>query len=477
MRNECYHDPQHVNGAEVSLFGFLYLERPEAPGNVGLLDQLEALIWVKTHIENFGGDPDEVTLFGESAGAASVHMHVLSPLSQPYFKRFILQSGSATAPWALETKEAIFERAILVAQSLNCNVTKYDPYLNVTLVLECLLNASPENLLLQEWQAFEFLDFPWTPIVDGIFLIEEPRSSLQHGRFKKSQALIGNNLDEAIYFIVYFLPSVFKKDDLFSKNHFIHSDATFEECAYKLLPAYLKRNPIVKNAILYEYKDWSLPEDPMRRQDALDKMLGDYHFTCSVNEAAQAYLKHGGVVYSYYFTHRASAQTWPRWMGVVHGYEINFIFGEPFNPTFKYTTEEKELSKRFMRYWANFARTGRNPNSNPDGSWMSADVWPVYTQNQEYLTLSVNGSRIGHGPRLRQCAFWKQYIPRLLAATADLTDIELRWKQQFSKWEQEYIVDWKNEFDQFQRLNKYKYYDSDIRHCHNGHCDGGNGHL
>lgn len=55
---------------------------------------------------------------------------------------------------------------------------------------------------------------------------------------------------------------------------------------------------------------------------------------------------------------RATAQTWPSWMGVIHGYEINFVFGEPFNRKFKYTDEERELSSRFMRYWANFARTG-----------------------------------------------------------------------------------------------------------------------
>lgn len=77
---------------------------------------------MRENIHKFGGDPNEVTLFGESAGAASVHMHAMSPLSQPYFKRFIMQSGSATAPWAVEAKHSILERAILVAKSLNCNL-------------------------------------------------------------------------------------------------------------------------------------------------------------------------------------------------------------------------------------------------------------------------------------------------------------------------------------------------------------------
>jgi carboxylesterase type B len=86
----------------VSLFGFLYLGREEAPGNMGLWDQHLALKWTKANIALFGGDPETITIFGESAGGASVTFHVLSPQSQPLFKRAITQSGSATSPWALE---------------------------------------------------------------------------------------------------------------------------------------------------------------------------------------------------------------------------------------------------------------------------------------------------------------------------------------------------------------------------------------
>jgi acetylcholinesterase len=67
---------------------------------------------------------------------------------------------------------------------------------------------------------------------------------------------------------------------------------------------------------------------------------------------ALAHSAHGGDTYYYYFTHRATQQTWPAWMGVLHAYEIMFIFGEPYNTErFNYTKEEQELSARFMRYW------------------------------------------------------------------------------------------------------------------------------
>lgn len=171
--------------------------------------------------------------------------------------------------------------------------------------------------------------------------------------------MVGTNFDESIYFIVYHAANIFTRDDLFSKSDFLINDALFEQAAKQLLPEKLKKNPAVYRAILFEYKDWALPGSATRRQQALDKMLGDYHFTCSVNEFAEHYEDKGGAVFYYYFTHRSTQQTWPAWMGVLHGYEINFVFGEPLNTRdYRYTEEEKELARRFMRYWANFARTG-----------------------------------------------------------------------------------------------------------------------
>src|SRR6218665_3118964 len=84
----------------VGALGFLCLDDPSAPCNVGMFDQLLALDWVQRNIRRFGGDPDNVTLFGESAGAASVSLHLLSRLSRDKFRRCILQSGTGNIPWA-----------------------------------------------------------------------------------------------------------------------------------------------------------------------------------------------------------------------------------------------------------------------------------------------------------------------------------------------------------------------------------------
>jgi len=87
-------------GYRVGALGFFCLDHPSAPCNMGLFDQLLGLQWIKSNIGAFGGDANNVTLFGESAGSVSVSLHLLSPLSRDLFHRAIMQSGSANMPWA-----------------------------------------------------------------------------------------------------------------------------------------------------------------------------------------------------------------------------------------------------------------------------------------------------------------------------------------------------------------------------------------
>uniref|UniRef100_A0A1I7VPP9 Carboxylic ester hydrolase n=1 Tax=Loa loa TaxID=7209 RepID=A0A1I7VPP9_LOALO len=457
----------------VSVFGFLYMGREEAPGNMGLWDQLLALKWVRKNIDLFGGDPNQVTLFGESAGAAAVSMHLLSPRSSPYFQRAIIQSGSATAPWATESREIAITRSIVLYDNMQCGNMSKDPQnWDLEKVLRCLIDAPAEAIRDSEWApVMEFADFPWVPVIDGDFLIEQPTTSLKRGNFKVAELLIGSNMEEAIYFIVYQLGDIFPPKDFFIKNDFVTSREEWLHSISNLLPRKMLQSPLALASIIHEYEPADLPIKPSDWINSLDKMLGDLQFTCNSNEIALANSMHGGDTYYYYFTHRSSQQSWPKWMGVVHGYEINFVFGEPLNTKkFSYTKEEQELSMRFMRYWANFARTG-NPNKNPDGTYTS-DVWPQYTQTtMEYMNLTVESnyyagaSRIGTGPRRKQCSFWKKILPNLMAAVADTGDQVMRWKQEMNRWENEYIIDWKLYFEQYKKYQAYRYADSTSGQC------------
>ena len=97
-------------------FEFLSLDIPEAAGNMGLKDQ--DLQWVQENIENFGGNKNDVTIFGISAGAASVEYQILSPLSKGLFHKAIMQSGSVLNPWAMDTPENLKDLGLKLAQEL-----------------------------------------------------------------------------------------------------------------------------------------------------------------------------------------------------------------------------------------------------------------------------------------------------------------------------------------------------------------------
>ena len=188
------------------------------------------------------------------------------------------------------------------------------------------------------------------PVVDGAFLDDIPQKSLATKNFKKTNILMGSNTEEGYYFIFYYLTELFKKEEniYVNRDEFLH--------AVKELNPYV--NNVARQAIIFEYTDWLNPDDPIRNRDALDKMVGDYHFTCNVNEFAHRYAETGNNVYMYLFKHRSTNNPWPSWTGVMHGDEISYIFGEPLIPNKNYHPSEVELSRRMMKYWANFAKTG-----------------------------------------------------------------------------------------------------------------------
>lgn len=120
--------------------------------------------------------------------------------------------------------------------------------------------------------------------MDGAFLDETPQKSLAHGRFKKTEILTGSNTEEGYYFIIYYLTELFRKEEgvTISRKEFLQ--------AVKELNPYM--SALGRQAIIFEYTDWTDPNNIHSNRDALDKMVGDLHFTCNVNEFAHRLVKH-----------------------------------------------------------------------------------------------------------------------------------------------------------------------------------------
>jgi len=390
----------------VASLGFMFFDTEDVPGNAAMFDQLMALQWIKDNIGQFGGNPDNITIFGESAGGASVSLHLLSPLSRNLFNQAVMQSASALVPWGIITKEESILRGLRLAEVLKCPHDRK----NLRATIECLRSKNATDLVNSEWQgiAFGCAEFPFVPVIDGAFLDETPQKSLDTKNFKKTNVMMGANKDEGVFFIMYYLTDLFKNEEtvFVNREDFIKSVGD--------LNLYVKN--VGREAIIYEYTDWLQPTDPLKNRDALDRMVGDYAFTCPVVDFAHRYAETGNNVYFYYFNERASNNPWPTWTGVLHGDEIAFIFGDPLNKSRNYDGPEVALSKRMMSYWANFAKTG-NPSLSADGTWTPI-YWPIHSPTKrEVLELNANVSRVLEGHRVKKCAFWKKFLPRLLSLT------------------------------------------------------------
>lgn len=163
------------------------------------------------------------------------------------------------------------------------------------------------------------------------------------------EVLLGAVRDEGSYFLVYGVPGFGKDNEsLISREEFLGGVRMGVPQATEL----------AAEAVVLHYTDWLDADNPVKNREALDDIVGDHNVVCPLMAFAQRWAQRGGKVYAYLFDHRSSTLLWPSWMGVPHGYEIEFVFGLPLEPRNNYTREEVELSRRIMRYWGNFARTG-----------------------------------------------------------------------------------------------------------------------
>ena len=192
----------------VGAFGFLYLNKhfgnsEEAPGNMGLWDQALALRWLRDNAEAFGGDPDAITIFGESAGGGSVSLHLISPVTRGLVRRGILQSGTLNAPWSFMTGEKAHEVGRVLVDDCGCNSTLLGD--NPARVMACMRSVDAKTISVQQWNGYwGILGFPSAPTIDGVFLPKHPIDLLKEADFDDTEILIGNNQNEG-EFLEYFM--------------------------------------------------------------------------------------------------------------------------------------------------------------------------------------------------------------------------------------------------------------------------------
>ena len=359
----------------LSVWGFLSTGDDNAKGNYGLWDQHLAIKWVHDNIESFGGDPQKITIFGESAGAISVIYQSLFEGNKGLFQRAIAQSGSITPYWALSKHPK--DDALRFGKLIGCETTDTDQLVN------CLRNKAPENIdaaLNDPNNEILGLETPFAPTVDGEIVKEHPKELLlsdsdisAKGRefFSSIDLLTGMNAEEGLMMLD---PSVGIDDpEAFEPNRTHFED----ELLSSILAYELGDVPdIVKQVIVHEYTDWRDAENMELRRNKLVAFHTDLFFGIPLTETVN---RHRALVtklnsmkstYMYLFDILPSARGLPApsWATRAnHGDDLTYLFYDesggimkfmPWVEDFRPTDWDRESAKYLMTMWSNFAKSG-----------------------------------------------------------------------------------------------------------------------
>ncbi|XP_078105755.1 bile salt-activated lipase-like [Sander vitreus] len=380
----------------VGTMGFLSTGDDRLPGNYGLWDQHAAISWVRRNIAAFGGNPDNITIFGQSAGAVSASFQMLSPYSKGLFRRVITQCGVALSPWALQKKPMALTKKI--ARKVGCWRSNEDE------MLECLKISDPIGLtmagkidvllILGKGTVMDLLEL--APVIDGDFIPDEP-SKLFHNAAQFDYMAGVNSMDGHIFAGVD-VPSINQKNG-----------NTTVANVRGLLAGLTKEkgNAAVDSAFRVYSSHWGSAPEPAVVKKTVADIETDFMFLVPTQIALQLHANNssGAHTFSYLFNMKTRIPGFPHWVEAEHAEDLQYLFGKPFATPLVYFPRHRDLSGYMIAYWTNFARTGDPSNG---GSRVPVP-WPLFTKHHHpYLIINhkMTKSSVSYDLRSDYVTYW-----------------------------------------------------------------------
>lgn len=383
-----------------------YLVTPEQRGNQGLLDQRAAMVFTRDNIRQFGGNPSAVTIWGESAGAMSVGIHLTSPGSQGLFHRAIMESNVA----GFQYQESFVQQA-----TFGVEFAKLSGCGSLTKNMTCLRALSARDAItfgekasssvvegivdriLEGGRVEDAFAMQWAPVIDGVEVPSQPLRAFETGDWAGVPLVIGTNQDEGATFVFAgvkdWLPELLFP--LLMKGIFGERDGAAVESFYANASA-----------------SWH------DARDSLSYVLTDFWFKCASERIAAAAIAKGKTAYVYRFDHVLSFPELFPTFGLptqcenrtCHASEIPFVFQNHAN--FSLSKDEMAMAADFSTYWTSFASTG-DPNAEATTTTLH---WPAFNTTSRLnmrmgvprLVESTKTGQIGDGvlPTRGVCAFF-----------------------------------------------------------------------
>lgn len=354
----------------VGILGFLSLDRKEAPGNMGLKDQVEALKWVKKNIASFGGDPNNVTIFGISAGGASVEYLLLSPTAKGLFHKAIAQSGSSLIHWAQNNsvKELAYKIPVLQGKTIS-NDEDLLKYLKEMPIKE-LLSSSLNVILANRLKGGIFFGFvptiekpsDWEP-----FISKPTYQLLAKGEFTKIPYMTGMCTREGLLMVSHGAPVLEKF--VAEKNMLDYFPFELDDNEKPKLEAKLKE-------IYLEGEKTSTEADAF----AID-FFSDADFVGGIYTAAMLLSKHTSPVYFYEFAYDGGLNYLKKCYnvdreGACHGDDGGYLLKSD-KLTGEVSETDKYVQNVMLELWTNFAKNG---DPNPKTRELISTKWEPITE-------------------------------------------------------------------------------------------------